>query len=141
MGSRDLLGGIRHAQVVDGSTLQQVGREGLLPMEWEGSWYIARNCRSEEMSVRKMSKNGVSRNGFAGCGKCSHTPWRHFARIPGVPRAKKRQNQHFRGFWGSGRVRAGLGIPFPLRNRFLMPRTRFFMLGDACGGAWGLNLN
>ena len=30
-GSRDLLGGIRHAQVVDGSTRQQVGRDGLIP--------------------------------------------------------------------------------------------------------------
>ena len=30
-GSRDLLGGIRHAQVVDGSTRLQLGRDGLIP--------------------------------------------------------------------------------------------------------------
>ena len=30
-GSRDLMGGIRPAQVVDGSTRLQLGREGLIP--------------------------------------------------------------------------------------------------------------
>ena len=48
-----------------------------------------------------MSKNEVPRIGFAGCGKCSHTPWEYFARTTGLPAAKYGKNPNFAGFGGS----------------------------------------
>ena len=93
-GSRDLMQGIHHAQVVDGSTPQQVGREGLIPTSWKVSWYMEGNCQSEiGMSVQKLSKQKVPRIGFAWCGKCSHTPWHYFAPIPCLPAAIWPKNQ------------------------------------------------
>ena len=102
-GTRDLRGVIHHAQVVDGSTPQQVGREGLIPTPWEGSWSMEGKCRSEiEMSVQTMTEEKVPRIGLAWCGKCSHTPWRHFERIPGLPAAIQGKNLNFRVFGGAG---------------------------------------
>ena len=106
-GFRDLMGGIRHAQVVDGSTLQQVEREGLIPRQWESSWYIARNCRSKiEMSVRKMRFPDMGLPGVENVPTPRGVILRAF---PDSPGQQKRQNQHFRGFWRPPRLPHKIG--------------------------------
>ena len=66
-GSRYLMGGIHYAQVVDGSTRQQVGREGLIPTPWEVSWSMEGKCRSKiEMSVPKCRKMKFPELGLPG---------------------------------------------------------------------------
>ena len=65
-----MIEGIHLVQVVDGSTPQQVGREGLIPTPWEVKWYIEENCRSEiEMSDLKKSKIEFPELGLPGVEK------------------------------------------------------------------------
>ena len=96
------MGVIHYAQVVDGSTRQQHGRDGLVSTAM-GDWLAHGRQTSVEIQtsdLQKRSKNEVPRIGFAGCGKCSHTPWEYFARTTGLPAAKYGKNQNFAGFWG-----------------------------------------
>ena len=96
--------GIRSIQIVDGSTRQRNGTEGLVSTAM-GDWLAHGRQTSVEYSnigPSKMSKNEVPRIGFAGCGKCSHTSWLHFSGVPGLPAAQNCQNTNFRCFWGAG---------------------------------------
>ena len=66
-----------------------------------------------------MSKNEVPRIRFAGCGKCSHTPWEYFARTTGFPSAKYGKNQNFAGFWGYPRPPLYIGCGGALSKGYI----------------------
>ena len=59
-----------------------------------------RRSKIETSDLPKMSKHEVPRIGFAGCGKCFHTPWEYFACTTGLPAAKNVKNLNFAGFGG-----------------------------------------